>query len=492
MIVYWVRAMKNKSQFALRFQNVIFTTLFLVVIGLLAYVGKTYNKRFDVTQSQSNSLSETMQSLLKKLDKPLDITAYVPDDAVVKTNLKQLIEKYRVHHKEINLEFVNPDLNPSRAQKDGIAYSGQLLLKYGSKSEAINSVDEQNVLNVLQRLSRGKAQIVIVLEGHGEASPFEDKSNGISKLAEVLEKKGFSLQPHNILRTQSIPDNASFVVIAAPKKDYLEAEVDLISEYIEQGGNVLWLHEPGELFGLDDIEQRLGLALQIGTLVDANQDLQRMLGIQHPAAIAIIDYGASELTKDLAAHTLFPFATTIEKDIDSSIDPGPNANSSISDDSDTEDDNTVNSNVPWKYQSLLNTLNTSWLESGDIQGNVRFDDEADKQGPLAIGMSLTRDNLNAINRDTKVIPEQRIVVLGDSDFMRNNYIGQGSNLELSTNLFNWLSADDELLSIKNNIATGTTLNLTKSGRISLALLWIGLPITLFGFGMWRWVRRRKR
>ena len=465
--------MMNKSHFALRLQSIIFTLLFLLIIGLLAYVGKTYNKRIDVSKNQRNSLSETMQILLKKLDKPLDITAYVPDDAVVKTSLKELIDKYRAHHKEITLEFVNPDLNPTRAQQDGIAYSGQLLVKYNNKSEAINSVDEQNVLNVLQRLSREKARIVIFIEGHGEASPLEEKSNGISKLAEVLEKKGFSLQPHNILRTQSIPDNASFVIIAAPKKEYLEAEVELITKYIEQGGNLLWLHEPGEVFGLDDLEQQLGLELQLGTLLDANQDLQRMLGIQHPAAIAIIDYGPSELTNNLAAHTLFPFATTVEKDVDGG----------------SEEDV---SNQTWKYQPLLSTLITSWLESGDIQGNVKFDDDADKPGPLTIGMSLTRDNLSAINADTTVIPEQRVVVLGDSDFMRNNYIGQGSNLEFSSNLFNWLSADDELLSIKTNVASGTKLELSKAGRIGLTALWVALPIALFGFGLWRWLRRRKR
>lgn len=472
----------NKSHLALRLQNVIFTLLFVLVVGLLAYVGKTYNKRFDVTQSQRNSLSETMQTMLLKLDKPLDITAYVPDDAVVRSSLKQLIDKYKKHHKEIKIEFVNPDLNPTRAQEDGIAYSGQLLLKYNNKSEAINSVDEQNVLNVLQRLSREKERIVIFLEGHGEASPLEDKSNGVSKLAQVLEKKGFNLQPHNILRTQSIPDNASFVVIAAPKKAYLEAEVELIIKYVESGKNLLWLHEPGEIFGLDDLEQQLGLELQLGTLLDANQDLQRMLGIQHPAAIAIIDYGPSELTKDLAAHTLFPFATTIEKDTENS-----NNNSSDSSSNDSNENN-----FSWKYQPLLSTMITSWLESGDIQGNVKFDDDADKPGPLTMGMALTQVNINAVNPDTKVIPEQRVLVLGDSDFIRNNYIGQGSNLEFSNNIFNWLSADDELVSIKTNVVSGTTLHLSKAGRIGLTLLWLGLPLVLFACGTWRWLRRRKR
>lgn len=463
--------MLNRSHIGLRIQHVIFVILLLVVVVLLAYVGKTYNKRFDLTHSQRNSLSVTMQTLLKKLDKPLEVIAYIPDDAVVKKNLKQLLKQYRVYHSDITLEIVNPDLEPERAQQDGIAYSGQLLLKYGDRKEAINSVDEQNVLNVLQRLSREKERLVIVLEGHNEASPLEDKPNGLSKLAQVLSKKGFNLQPHNMLKTQSIPDNASFVVVAAPRKEYLAAEVDLLTRYIEKGGNLLWLHEPGELYGLDDLEQQLGLVLHEGTLLDANQDLQRMLGIQHPAAIAIIDYGDSGLTTQLEEHTLFPFATAIEQE---------------------EQTDAEANELFWKYTPLLSTLVTSWLESGAIQGNVKFDDDGDKAGPLTIGMALQRENINAVTKDTKVIPQQRVVVLGDSDFMRNTYIGQGSNLAFASNLFNWLSADDNLLSIKSHVARGTRLNLSDQGRIGLALLAFGLPLLLLVVGMWRWLKRRKR
>ncbi len=227
------------------------------------------------------------------------------------------------------------------------------------------------MLDVLQRLSRTEPRLVVFIEGHDERSPLSDKSSGMSQLAKVLETKGFLIQPHNILRTQSLPKNTSFVVLAAPQKDYLEGEVKIIQDYLEQGGNLLWLHEPGSLQGLDNIEQQLGLVVNQGTLLDANQALQEMLGIQHPAAIAIIDYGQSDLTNKLSAHTLFPFATPIERD-----------------ESLKENAEKVGG---WKYQPLLTTLPTSWMESGDIQGNVKFDDDADKPGPLDIAIALTRD-----------------------------------------------------------------------------------------------------
>jgi ABC-type uncharacterized transport system involved in gliding motility auxiliary subunit len=463
--------MSQYSHIALRFQNIIFTILFLLVIGLLAWLGKTYHTDFDFTHSQQNSLHPSTQNLLRKLDKPLKLIAYIPDDATIHTALKKRISKYQKYKKDTSLEIINPDLNPDRAKEDGIQFSGQLLIKLGDKSEIVSSVDEQTMINVLQRLSRDKPRLAVFIEGHNERKPLEDNSNGMSKLVKVLEAQGFNIQPHNLIRTQSIPSDATFVVIAAPQKDYLEAEVKIISDYVKQGGNLLWMQEPGGLFGLDDIEQQLGLVINEGTMLDANQALQDMLGIKHPAVIAIIDYGESALTKDLTAHTIFPFATAISRDDGRDEESGQEKNNDV-----------------WKYQPLLTTLPTSWLESGEIQGDVKFDDEADKPGPLDIAMSLTRSNPS-----NEKAPEQRIIVMGDSNFMLNNFIGQGSNLTLATNIFNWLGADDELLSITPITAPDSKLELPAWALYSMALFFLlGLPLGLILIGTVRWLHRRKR
>jgi ABC-type uncharacterized transport system involved in gliding motility auxiliary subunit len=397
------------------------------------------------------------------------LRAYIPDDATIHKALKKRIDKYKKVKKDTTLEIINPDLNPDKAKADGIQFSGQLLIKLGDKSEIISSVDEQTVINVLQRLSRDKPRLAVFIEGHNERKPLEENSNGMSKLVSVLEAQGFNIQPHNLIRTQSIPNDATFVVIAAPQKDYLEAEVKIISDYIKQGGNVLWMQEPNGLFGLDDIEQQLGLVIHEGTMLDANQALQDMLGIKHPAAIAIIDYGDSSLTKDLTAHTIFPFTTVISRDEELDKAEQPN-------------------NEKWNYKPLLTTLPTSWLESGEIEGDVKFDDEADKPGPLDIAMLLTRPI-----KSNESTPDQRIIVMGDSNFMLNNFIGQGSNLTLATNIFNWLGADDELLSITAITSPDSKLELPGWALYSMAFFFLlALPIGLLLIGTIRWMRRRKR
>ena len=453
---------QRPSQTGLRLQNIIFTLLFMGVIGMLAWLGKTYHTSYDVSLRQQNSLHASTQKLLTRVKQPLKFTAYVPDDATVHTGLKKIIAKYKKIKSDTELEFVNPELNPKRAKADGIQYSGQLKISLGERSETVNSADEQTFVNVLQRLSREKPRLALFIEGHGERDILSEKSSGLSQLVGVLEKQGFQFQPHNLIRTQSIPDSTSFLVIATPQKDYLEDEVKIIQDYLKKGGNLLWLHDPGSINGLDALEQQLGLVIHEGTIVDANQALQKMLGIKHPAVITVIDYGESDLTKDLTAHVLFPFPTAI-----------------------TRDEEVKNS--AWKYQPILSTLPTSWLESGEIEGNVKYDDDADKAGPLDIGMVLTQAGA------TDKAPQQRVLVLGDGDFLANNFIGQGSNLELAQNIFNWLGSDDALLSIKGVKAPDTELKmpgwaLFGSGVFFLILLPVGLILV----GTLRWLKRRKK
>jgi ABC-type uncharacterized transport system involved in gliding motility auxiliary subunit len=435
---------------------------------LLAWLGKTYHKDFDLSLKQQNSLHASTQKFLMKLDKPLKLTAYVPDDATVHTGLKKIVAKYKKYKANTELEFVNPELSPKRAKDDGIQYSGQLKITLGDRSETVNSADEQTFVNVLQRISRDKPRLALFIEGHGERSILSEKSSGLSQFVGALEKQGFSFQPHNLIRTQSIPDGVSFVVIATPQKDFLEDEVKIIQEYIKKGGNLLWLHDPGSINGLDALEQQLGLVVHEGTIVDANQALQKMLGIKHPAVIAVIDYGDSEMTKDLSAHVLFPFPTAIVRD-DEVKDSG------------------------WQYQPILTTLPTSWLESGDIEGSVKFDADADKQGPLAIGMVLTQSKSKESSDSKLNTPEQRVLVLGDGDFLANNFIGQGSNLDLAKNMFNWLGSDDELLSIKAIKAPDAELKMPGWALFGSGLFFlILLPAGLVFIGTIRWLKRRRK
>lgn len=297
----------------------------------------------------------------------------------------------------------------------------------------------------------------------------------MSQLVANLQRNGFSIQPHNLVRTQSLPQNASFVVIASPQQDLLPGEADVLKQYVEQGGNLLWLQDPGGLHGLQPLEELLGLQIYDGTVVDANQALQQLLGINHPAVIPIVDYGKSEVVQKLTGmQTVFPFATMVARDPQAGGKDG---------------------SLAWQADEFLMTLPTSWLESsGSLEGAVKFDEgSGDQAGPLPIGVVETR-TLEASDGQPDAKPrEQRVAVIGDSDFMLNSFIGQGANLDLATSLFNWLSADDKLLEIPVIRAPDTQLDIGETTGFVLAVFFLFvLPLGLLLTGLLIWWRRRKR
>jgi ABC-type uncharacterized transport system involved in gliding motility auxiliary subunit len=455
--------------------NAIFYLLFVVIIGLLGFFGREFKFAADWTYGSRNSLSAPTQTLLQTLKQPLKFIAYIPENPTLQGQVKQLVGKYQRIKADTTLEFVNPDLDPTRAKQDGVEHAGQLAIHLGDHTEVMDSASEETIGNAIQRMSRGGERLVVFLEGHGERQPLATQSTGMSQLVANLQRSGFKIQPHNLVRTQAIPQNASFAVIAAPQQDFLPGEVDVLKKYVEQGGNLLWLQDPGSLHGLQPLEELLGLQIYEGTVVDANQQLQALLGINHPAVVPVVDYGKSEIVQKLAGtQTIFPFATMIARDPQVSAKSGA---------------------LAWQAEEFLNTLPTSWLESsGVLEGAVKFDEGSnDQAGPVPIGVTLTRTLEVATDKPEAKPREQRVVVIGDSDFMLNSFIGLGANLDLASNTFNWLSADDNLLEVPVIRAPDTKLDLSETAGFVLGTFFLFiLPIGLLLAGVLIWWRRRRR
>lgn len=459
-------------------QNAIFYILFLVALGLLAFLSREFHVQSDWTYGNRNSLTEATRSLLENTEQPLKFVAYVPEDAMLQEQLRKLVTKYQRVKPTIKLEFVNPDLDPVRAKQDGIQYAGQMAIHLGDRSEVVEQTTESVIANAIQRMSRDAERLVVFLEGHDERDPLAETSNGLSQLLASLERSGFTVQPHHLVRTQSIPQNARFLVIAAPQKDLLPGEVDVLKNYVEQGGNLLWLQDPGGLHGLKPLADLLGLKISEGTVLDANEQLHAVLGVTHPAVVPVVDYGRSPIAEKLAgSQSLFPFSTMIERNP-------------------IEDQKAL----VWQTEELLTTLPNSWLETGTVDGAVTYEeDKGDVLGPISLGFTLTRlleqpeGTQTTEPANAKQEQQQRLVVIGDSDFLINSFIGQGVNLELATNIFNWLSADDNLLNIQVNNAPDTSFTMGEISSFVLASFFlIILPLSLIGLGSVIWFRRRRR
>jgi ABC-type uncharacterized transport system involved in gliding motility auxiliary subunit len=449
--------MNWRNRLSYRLTNLIFVLALSLVLGMLAWLGNHYDRVWDWTFDNRSSLSSETIQILDRMQLPLRVTAFVEDNAPLHDRIRQVITRYQQHKSDISLIISNPDLEPDLALAEGISKAGVLVFSYGTQREELRSLDERPIAQALLRLLREKQTWVLMIEGHGEADSFNKETSGLSLWRKELTTAGMQLQPINLLRGMKLPHNTSLLIITTPSHEWPQGELAAVLQYLENGGNLLWLQDPGELQGLEPLARALRIDFVPGTLVDANEDIHKLLGIQNPTIIPVLDYGRHPVSETLKTQTLFPLAQAIEVLPDSK----------------------------WENTPLLRSLQHSWSENGPLHLQVRFDlSQGDILGPLDLGIALSRKQGER---------EQRVVVIGDSQFANNTYLGYGANRELLLNMMNWLTEDQGLISLSPRKAPDTQIELSQTQILIIASsLMLVLPALLIMAGMTIWYRRRRR
>jgi len=336
----------------------------------------------------------------------------------------------------------------------GVQFDGEMVLEYGEGLENISPTQfsEENFTNALTRLGHRGERWVVFLSGHGERSPDNQANFDLSTWATQLHQRGFKTKTLSLGEHPQIPQNTTVLVIAGPRTRLLAGETKEIQNFVNRGGNLLWLHDPGPLYGLEPLAESLGIEFQPGVIVDPVSET--ITG--NAAAIVVAKYGNHPVVHDFADNTVFPQAGGISL----KTPPG------------------------WQSSVLIDTRPSSWLETGSLDGPIQFDKGKDIRGPLNLAVALNR----ALEKR-----EQRIIVFGNGNFLANSFIANGGNLDLGMSLVNWLSQDDAYVSIPVKTARDRTLDLSRNTQAAIAAgFLIMLPLVMISSGVLIWLRRRKR
>jgi ABC-type uncharacterized transport system involved in gliding motility auxiliary subunit len=371
--------------------------------------------------------------------------------------VRELADRYRRVKPDLELRVINPDLAPGELRQRGISRDGELVVEYAERSERLQELTEQAFTNALLRLARDGKRQVLFLAGHGERNPNGQANHDLGQFVAVLQSQGLEVGRTNPLLNDGIPEQASLLVIAGPQSDLLPGEAELLHDYLARGGNLLWLQEPqSELHGLEALARQLGVERFPGRVVD---EAGLRYGIGDPSFVVVADYAPHPATDGFAEATLYPQVAAL-------------AHSAIE---------------GWQATVLVETAARSWTESGPLDGALSFDaGRGEQRGPLALAIAWQRPRPGAAG-------EQRVVVVGDGDFLANAYLGNGGNLAFGLRLVNWLVADDRLLAIPPRTAIDRTLELSRSESLLIGggfLLLLPGAILVAGMGLW-WRRRRR-
>jgi len=137
--------------------------------------------------------------------------------------------------------------------------------------------------------------------------------------------------------------------------------------------------------------------------------------------------------------------------------------------------------ITWHKTPLLQTQAPAWNETGPIRGQVSRDLALGEQaGPLTLGLAITREQN----------PQQRLLLIGDGDFLSNAFLGNAGNLDLGLALVRWLTRDDDLIQIPAHTASDLSLELPANAGLAIGLgFLILLPLGLMLVGLSIWWRR---
>ncbi|MGE0385306.1 MAG: GldG family protein [Gammaproteobacteria bacterium] len=447
----------------MRAQTWILAVLIVALAGLAAYLSTQYRREIDLTASGRNTLSQASVAVLAALKDPVKITAFARPDGQTREEIRRLVSRYQAHKPDLELRFLDPDAVPDLIRDQGITQDGELVVSYGKRREHVQNLTEQALTNVLQTVGRGGERYIAFIAGHGERDPLGEKNQDVGVWGRQLESRGFKITTVD-LSAAGVPDNTSVLVLASPQVDLLPGEVEALKKWIDQGGNLLWLAEPGADRGLAPLAQHLGVQRVPGTVVDP---VARALGVDDPTFAVVTQYQAAAVLDDFRFVTVFPIASGLK-----AADGGA-----------------------WQVTPLLSTTEHAWSETGPLEGEIRYDEGADTKGPIELGLALTRDRPGeGKDGDADAAPaQQRVIVIGDGDFLANSYLGNGGNLDLGLRMANWLARDEQFIKVPARTAADLTLDLPERIAYPLAVWFLLLcPLALVGTGIVVWRRRRAR
>jgi ABC-type uncharacterized transport system involved in gliding motility auxiliary subunit len=458
MASQWIKARQTKYA-AYAVSYILIVIAIVVVANMLA---DRYNKSYDSTANKRFSLSEQTAKIVKDLKQDAIIT-YFNRSASFRDG-KDLLDQYANLSPKLQVKYIDPDKDPELAREYGIRDFGTAIVQIGAKHEEAKGMTEEGITGALIRDLKGNTRTVCFTSGSGEHQVDDSNREGFSQFKDLLAKDSYETKSVDLLSKADVPTDCTTLVVAGPTKNYEQPEVDAIKKYVENGGRAFFMLDPPLKLGREEIAdndvltnllQSWGVTLDKDLILDLNP-LGQIAGLG-PQVALVTNYASQPIVDQLrGTATGFPLARSLEIK------------------------NTDKSTVQKLFDSSETSLATSNLSSPSVNVN----DPKNKKGPLTLAAAGTYNT-------GKENSQGRFVVVGSSTWAANRFIGFNGNDDLASNAMNWLSSDEDLISIRPKPPEDRRITMT-----SRQLAWVRvtsqftLPLVVLVLGVGVWWKRR--
>jgi ABC-type uncharacterized transport system involved in gliding motility auxiliary subunit len=459
MNIQWLKTRQTKYSLYVT----LYVAIILAVLVAANWLANRHNFTHDTTSNKRFSLAEQTIKVVKDLKTDVKITYF--DRTTDFARAKDLLDRYDILSTKLSVEYIDPEKQPHVAKQYGVRTTGTIFIDANAKREEARSLTEEELTSALIRALKSGVRNVCGIAGSDEHSFDEAGGDGFSRIKELLEKNNYKTRTIRLLENPEIPQDCTIVVIGGPRHDYIQPVIDSLRKYFLGGGKLLVMLDPPLAGGKRDIAENAALAKQLeewGVTLNKNLVLDtsgigRLWGLSEAVPLGT-SYESHVIVRDLReVATAFPLARSVE----------------------------AKSAANFTAEKLLSTSANSYATDNLSSPAIKLNPDKDKKGPFALAAAAT-SNLSSGDK-----PKARLVVVGSSSFMSNSFLGFAGNRDLSMNIFNWLSADEDLISIRPKDPQDRRLNLSRRGmNLLFYSSLLGLPLLVLAAGMSVWWKRR--
>jgi len=516
---------------SMRIQTLTRAAIVLGILILLNIVSIRIFGRLDVTRNGVFTLSDASKELMRSLDDRVTVKAYFTEDLPAPYNshrrevLDQLNEYRAYSHGNLQYEFLDPsdEKSEQEAQQQGVApvqvqvvkedkfeikkaYLGLVFL-YEDKKEVLPVVQntsglEYEISSTIKRLTTTTRKKIGFLTGQGEPP-----LNEMNRVLELVRRQ-YETATVDLSRNAPVPQDVAALMVIAPTQpipDHVRFQID---QYLMRGGRVAFC-----LNAVDaNLQNRFGRALDLGMgdMLNAyglrlNTDLVRDVQC---ANISIVQ---QQMGFSIQSQVPFPYLPMV-----SAFSEG---NMMVKD----------LQGVVLFFASSVDTagvsargLTSEFLmrsspRAGRMTGMFMYDpvarftdaDFAEQSIPLGVSISGPLRSAFAgtpVPSDTAAgsapqlasplqqASDARVILIGDGEFMRDQYLGNRDNVTIFANMIDYLADDAGLIGIRSKDISMPPLEQVSDGAkrtVKYATL-IVPPLLIIGYGLLRWKLRLAR
>ncbi len=266
---------KGPRKWAYGSSTIMGTVVFVGIVVFVALISERHFRRFDFSEGGVFSLSEQTRKILDTVNQPVTVKAFFATGAPDEPRARDLLDTFRYHNPNIQVEFIDPDRNPEVAKKYEVRTYGTLVLEGFGRKQSIQTADEQNMANALLKLTRSEQKKIYFVTGHGQRSLNDADREGYSTVRAALQKENHVVEELNLVQQAQVPEDAAVVIVAGPRKNLFEQEIASLEAYLKRGGRLAVLLDPHHDAGLKDFLKRYGVDLGDNIVIDK---LSRVFG----------------------------------------------------------------------------------------------------------------------------------------------------------------------------------------------------------------------